>query len=920
MDRRRARRGMVRAVVIAPTTPQTSYAGTGSGVFKRVGVNGTWTLANDGLENLDIWSLALEASNPAVLLAGTSAGVFKTSNGGTNWVAASTGLPSGAVMVVALDPTAPLVAYAGTRAGVYKTVDGGTTWQSANNASAGVISSLAVDPITPGTVYASNGADIFKTVDGGATWETRNSGLQVLFGAIETIAVDPFQAGAVLTAKRYTIDASTNRLAAAIFRSTDGAASWTRISLPFADADRVFSFAFDPFVAGRVFVGTGVGVKASANGGATWDPIQSLVASSVLSLAVGRETPWILWAGTAARGVVRGDYARGPLTLVPWFLDNAGLTVTSTRAIAVDNSDPDTVYAVDSDIGVPFGGLPTPTAFRSWDGGQRWVPMAIGAEFHVVSTVASDPAGPGVAYAGLTDLVTGAGFVYRSVDAGVTWSSISAGVPMSGVTGIVMDPMTPGTLYAVAGTILRTVNAGGSWRQTGPATGVNGPVSGLAIDPLDSNILYASAGSALYRSADAGASWQAVQTFPGAAIRAVAVAAIRPSTVYVATSQGVFRSGDGGVTFTARNAGLLATDVTALVIGRLQPLTLYAGTSTAGVFRTTDGATTWRPLNEGLRSLAITTVAAARSLRPRLYTGTARAGVYSRALAAPSLGAPERAIPALFRASAAQWFGLRGAGDLVSMTFGDPGLGDLPVPADYDGDGLRDIAVFRSATNDFLVLRSSDGVVTSRRLGQPAPNDQPVPADYDGDGKSDLAIVRPSFRAWLILSSATGVLSALPVNTLGPVLPVPADYDGDGRADVAFCEQAAGALIWTVRPSSTLPLPTFFYGDPRLGDVPQPADYDGDGKADIAVYRQTTGQWFIFGSTAGQIAPFQFGSPALDDIPVAGDYDGDGRTDVAVYRRSTGEWFWFGSSSGFSGPVTVQGTTGGDVPLTAGVR
>ena len=910
--------GMVRTIVIAPTTPQTSYAGTGSGVFRRVGVSGTWTLASDGLENLDIWSLAFDASNPAVLLAGTSAGVFKTSNGGTSWVAASTGLPSGAVLVVAIDPTAALVAYAGTSAGVYKTTDGGSTWQSANNASAGVITSLAVDPLAPGTVYASNGADIFKTVDGGATWETRNSGLEVLFGAIETIAVDPLQPGAVLTAKRYTIDPSRNTLAAAIFRSTDGAASWSRIRLVFGDLNRVFSFAFDPAVTGRVFVGTGDGVKASSNGGGIWSAAISNTGSPVLSLAVGRDTPWILWAGSAARGVIRGDYAAGSLGIVPWFQDTAGLTATATRALAVDSRDPDTVYAIDSDLAQQVTVTSTPTAFRSWDGGQRWAPMGIGAVFHIASAVASDPRIPGTVYAGTTDPNTGAGFVYRSADAGVTWSPMSAGVPMSGVTGIVTDPMNPGTLYALAGTILKTENAGGSWRQTGPATGANGPVSRLALDPLDSNILYASAGSVLYRSANAGASWQTLQTFSGATIRAVAAAAI-PSTVYVATSQGVFSSGDGGVTFTDRHAGLPAADVTALVIDPLQPLTLYAGTSTAGVFRTADGATTWRPFNEGLRSLSIATLAAARSVRPRIYAGTARAGVHSRALPAPSLSAPARAIPALFRPSSAQWFGLRGAGDLVSMTFGDPALGDLPVPADYDGDGLRDIAVFRATTNEFFVLRSSDGVVTSRRIGDPALNDQPVPADYDGDGKSDLAILRPSLRTWLVLGSATGALSVFPVSGPGALLPAQADYDGDGRVEAAFCERGAGALIWTVRPLPTGPLARFLYGDPGLGDVPQPADYDGDGKADTAVYRQTTGQWFIFSSTAGQLAPFQFGSPVQDDIPVAGDYDGDGRADVAVYRKSTGEWFWFGSTTGFSGPVTAGAAAPGDIPLT-GVR
>ncbi len=586
------------------------YAGTTGGVYRSVDGAAHWTLLARRIGRQPVVALAVDPSHPTTVYAGTAAeGIWKSRDGGASWALTSAGLPTLAISALAIDPRETDVLYAGLadRPGPWKSTDGGASWHPADAGLSpyGVLS-LAVDPVRPGVVYAAFGGDgLWKSADGGASW-TR---LDVDGAPIVRVVAAPD--GSDLFA---AVPPGQER--AALYRSVDGGATWNAV-LPASTnlANPALSLAFG--LHGRVYAPG----FASTDGGAHW-VATGAPADQLAALYADPARPRTLYAAGSA-GLYRSADGGGS-----WSGASRGIRATEIGAVAVDPQSGALL------VSIPFGALLKSRAGRE---GQpvAWRPLLAEAPGFVVI----DPSRPSTLYAGLNGpLRELANRIAKSVDGGVTWRELPLADPCLDLADLAVDPTDASNLYAGGlpheaertcrggpPVTYRSTDGGLSWQQMSLPS-----LRRIDVDPFDPRTVYAlpnGVESGIYRSDDRGATWKRGGVPPGGEIFDLALDPTTPGHLYACNAGGVFASADGGRSWLLISGRLRGA--TELLVDPERSLTLYAGVEHTGLFRSLDGGVTWSSLQDGHLAARFAGPLALDPTRPgTLYAGTDGAGLY----------------------------------------------------------------------------------------------------------------------------------------------------------------------------------------------------------------------------------------------------------------------------------------------------
>lgn len=615
-------------IAVAPSDPDVVWIGTGESNNQRSSYagNGVWRSTDGGktftpaglADSHRIGRIVVHPQDPAtawvavlghLYSANDERGLWKTTDGGATWELSLGRGPDIGVVDVVIDPRDPDTLFASSYrrerrawnfadvgdAALYRSIDGGTSWRrlsgglpSGNLGRIGVTlfagdpdlvfacfdnQNLVEVPPAEGEPPPPEGAaprkrpiggEIWRSLDGGDTWEKRNekpvSGEPPYYYG--QIRVDPHDRDHVWL------------LGVPVFVSTDGGRTWSDERARSLHVDH-HGLWFDPAIRGRLVLGNDGGLAQSYDGGATFDYYPNLPIAQFYTVSVDRRRPYHVYGGLQDNGVWTGPSRGrgfGGVGSDAWKFIGGG----DGMYVLADPEDPDLVY-----LESQFGALQRShlgrgeTVFIQPRGGKDEV-----ERFNWCAPLLISSHNPRTLYFGSQRL-------WKSLDRGDKWRAISGDLTTN-------DPerLKGNVPHCTLTTLAESV-----------------------LDP--DSLLVGSDDGKVQWSRDGGHTWTDLSgRFPSLPARLwvsrVELSAHDAATAWVTFSgyreddfaAYVYRTRDGGETFTRVVAGLPAAPVNVVRESPRRRDTLFLGND-GGAFFSVDGGDHWQPLASDLPQVSV---------------------------------------------------------------------------------------------------------------------------------------------------------------------------------------------------------------------------------------------------------------------------------------------------------------------------
>jgi photosystem II stability/assembly factor-like uncharacterized protein len=584
--------GGIRRLVVNPADKTEIWALTGDSpalLFRSNDGGATWKRIAVAPEVL--YDLICLPANSVLYALGDSS-VYKSVNHGVSWTTLSLGAKNyGFFGRIALHPTNPNVLFVvGFREqadyrrnmAFFKSVNAGKTWscQAFEAASLdGYLTALAVSPANPNVLLAAGYFTdssfttrnrIYRSLNGGKTWTDKTGPISDLIREIVAHPKDP---------KRFYLATSYN-----IWRTSNSGGSWAK-NKGYA---RGYCLSIDPASPALMYAGTDDEAFRTLNGGLDWESSTTGLYGSIHSIAV---LPAKVLCGSSA-GVFATATGSGRDAWPSWTSSMKGLKAAEMKGIAVAPSSPNILYASVFTYGV----------FKTQNSGSSWKQLSGFSDGPYISRLAVHPSTSKVVFAMVS--AWGPDKFYKSTDGGATWTSVMSDESRDFVLSdahpdriFIAGQTTSGSNTVMA--LHRSLDGGEQWSHVTVSTTADSCGYAVAVDPKNDSVVYlggvVSGKGAIFKSTDQGTSWTDITGSLTGWVNDIAVDPKTTSRLYAATADGIWKSDNGGTTWTSA----YASAAFCLFINPTASNIVYAG-GYGGLFVSMNYGGSWADFGQGL--------------------------------------------------------------------------------------------------------------------------------------------------------------------------------------------------------------------------------------------------------------------------------------------------------------------------------